>query len=83
MGLQGGAIPLAEAVDLVMGMRRGPSRVAPHNALRAGSHRVRLFCSAFSGSGRFQRRKPCAQKTAYVAFCISAPNTTHYVIQIT
>ncbi len=39
---------MAEAVELVMGMRRGPSRVAPHNALRADPHRVRLFCPVFS-----------------------------------
>ena len=44
MRLRGEAC-LAEAVDLVMGMRRVPHRVAPHNALRVGPHRVRLFCA--------------------------------------
>ena len=44
MRLRGEAC-LAEAVDLVMGMRRVPRRVAPHNALRADPHRVRLFCA--------------------------------------
>lgn len=34
MGLRREAY-VAEFVDLVMGMRRGPSRVAPHNALWA------------------------------------------------
>ena len=71
MGLQGGAIPLAEAVELVMGMRRGPSRVAPHNALRADPHRVRLFCPVFSvqrasNAGSRVYRKPHTQISVFL-----------------
>lgn len=65
-GYRGGAIPLAEAVELVMGMKRVPHRVAPHNALRAGSHRVRLSVQPFlvlhaSNVGSRVYRKPHMQ----------------------
>ena len=73
---------MAEAVELVMGMRRVPHRVAPHNALRADPHRVRLFCSAFSGSGCFQRRKPRVQKTAYADSYISVSRSPHRTYRV-
>ena len=48
---------LVEATDLVMGMRRGPSRVAPHNVLKA----YPTGCAFLVSCSLFMREQPFAQ----------------------
>lgn len=71
---------MAEAVELFMGMRRGPSRVAPHNALRAGPTGFAFSVQPFlvlgaSNVGSRVYRKPHMQIPAFL-YCVPLTEPT-------